>query len=323
MNSGSASTTPAENVDSPRLEVLPRDLQAYRKGNTGIDYVHHFESGRSGPHVLINALTHGNEFCGMSAVTDLLDSGVRPKIGSLTLCFSNVAAYESFDPVRPFESRQLVHNFNRIWSEDLLNSAEVSPELIRARELRPVFSQADHLLDLHSTAQDVEPFWVYLSFERNAAAACAIGRPSVHMVMPQGLGSGVPIIQHGRFADPRGQGCAMVAECGQHFLQNSSNLAIKVARGFLARFGLTDPDPSAVPPVQRRFELLATLMVKTPQFRFTGPYVGFEKFAKDALIATDGDDEIRAPCEDCTILMPTREPKVGREAVYLTRPIAA
>ena len=60
------------------FEVLPRDLSAYRQGNTGIDYVHRFESGRPGPHVLINALTHGNEFCGMVAATHLLDTGVRP-----------------------------------------------------------------------------------------------------------------------------------------------------------------------------------------------------------------------------------------------------
>lgn len=43
--------------------------------------------------------------------------------------------------------------------------------------------------------------------------------------------------------------------------------------------------------------------------------------AKGDLIATDGPHEIRALCDDCTILMPTREPIVGREAVYLTRPI--
>ena len=44
-------------------------------------------------------------------------------------------------------------------------------------------------------------------------------------------------------------------------------------------------------------------------------------FAKGELIATDGSHEIRALCDACTILMPTREPIVGREAVYLTRPI--
>jgi len=39
------------------------------------------------------------------------------------------------------------------------------------------------------------------------------------------------------------------------------------------------------------------------------------------LIAVDGSEEIRAPCDDCTIFMPTRLPIIGREGVYLTRPI--
>ena len=125
-------------LNPPVFEVLPRDLSAYRKGNVGIDYVHRFESGRPGPHVLINALTHGNEICGMVAATHLLDTGVRPRIGTLTISFANVAAYESFDQSRPFESRQLVHNLNRIWSAGELDGAEASPELDRARVLRPV-----------------------------------------------------------------------------------------------------------------------------------------------------------------------------------------
>ena len=104
------------NEPLPAFEVLPRDLSAYRRGNTGVDYVHRFDSGRPGPHVLVNALTHGNEFCGMTAATHLLDTGVRPLLGVLTISFANVGAYESFDPAQPFDSRQLVHNLNRIWS---------------------------------------------------------------------------------------------------------------------------------------------------------------------------------------------------------------
>ncbi len=97
------------------FELLPLDLSAYRQGNVGIPYLHRFDSGKPGPHVLVNALTHGNEFCGMVAATHLLDHGVRPKIGTLTVSFANVAAYESFDTSKPFDSRQLVHNLNRIW----------------------------------------------------------------------------------------------------------------------------------------------------------------------------------------------------------------
>ena len=306
----------------PVFEVLPRDLSAYRQGNVGIDYVHRFESGQPGPHVLINALTHGNEICGMVAATHLLDTGVRPRIGTLTISFANVAAYESFDASQPHESRQLVHNLNRIWSAAELDGTEQSPELLRARALRPVVAAADHILDIHSTSQDVVPFWVYPAFARNAAVALALGRPPVHLVMPSGLGSGTPLIQHGRHGLADGQGVALVVECGQHFLQSAADVATTAALDFLAHFGLVDaPADRPAPGPQCRYELLATLMVRTPQFRFVRPLVGFEVFAKDELIATDGEDEVRAPCDDCTVFMPTREPIVGREAVYLTRPL--
>ena len=39
-------------------------------------------------------------------------------------------------------------------------------------------------------------------------------------------------------------------------------------------------------------------------------------------VGHDGDERIVAPCDDCTVFMPTREPIVGREGVYLTRPMA-
>jgi predicted deacylase len=300
------------------FEILPRDLTPYRRGNAGIDYVHRFDSGRPGPHVLVNALTHGNEFCGMVAACHLLDTGVRPRTGTLTVSFANVAAYETFDPGRPLASRQLVHNLNRIWSSEWLDGAEDSPELRRARELRPVVAAADHVLDIHSTSADVQPFWVYSQFERNAAAARTLGRPSVHLVMPQGLGSGTPLIQHGRFGDAGHSGVALVAECGGHFRQATADLAVEVALDFIAHFGLIERARPAPPPAQR-YELLRTVVIRTPHWQFARPVVGFETFEGGELIATDGDTEIRAPAGGCTILMPTRSPSPGKEGVYLAR----
>jgi predicted deacylase len=270
--------------------------------------------------VLVNALTHGNEFCGMVAATHLLDHGVRPRIGTLTVSFANVAAYESFDPEQPFDSRQLVHNLNRIWSPQWLEGDEDSPELRRARELRPVVAAADHILDLHSTSSDVQPFWVYPAFDRNAEAALAIGRPAVHLVMPDGLGSGTPVIQHGRHGEADSDaGVALVAECGQHFRQATSDLAVQVTLDFLAHFGQIEARPRNTAP-QRRYLLLQTYVIRTPEFRFTRPVVGFETFGQGELIATDGDTEVRAP-EDCAILMPARKAIPGREGVYIARPL--
>ena len=65
----------------------------------------------------------------------------------------------------------------------------------------------------------------------------------------------------------------------------------------------------------------STWVVQDPSFRFVRPLVGFETFDKGDLIATDGDREVRALCDQCTVLMPTRQPIVGREGVYLARPI--
>jgi predicted deacylase len=308
---------------APPIEVAPRDLSAYRLGNTGIDYVHRFESGRPGPHVMVNALTHGNELCGMVAVCHLLDSGVRPKIGTLTLSFANVAAYETFDPAKPFDSRLITHNLNRIWSSAWLDGAEDSVELRRARAMRPAVAAADHILDIHSTSQDVVPFWVYPSFERNAAVARALVRPEVHLVMPVGLGSGTPLIQHGSHGQADGSGAALVVECGQHFKQATADLATDVAQDFLAHFGLIDRPPPRPRAPARRFELLRTHVIRNPSFTFARPVIGFETFAKGELIATDGAEEIRAPCDDCTIFMPARTAIVGREGVYLTRPMPA
>ncbi len=319
----------------PPFEVLPRDLSAYRQGNTGIDYVHRFESGRAGPHVLVNALTHGNEICGMVAATRLLDTSVRPQIGTLTVSFAHVEAYNAFDPAQPYENRQLVHNLNRIWSDEMLDGTDDSPELRRAREMRPAVEAADHILDIHSTSQAVEPFWVYPAFDRNAEVAMAVGahgKPTVHLVMPRGLGSGTPLIQHGRHGlniapvdGARVAGCALVAECGQHFSQAAADVAVDVTMNFLAHFGLIaakdERAPAGTRAPQRRYELLQTLMVETPDFAFARPVIGFESFAKGELIATDGPREIRAPCDDCTVLMPTRAPIVGREAVYLAKPL--
>jgi predicted deacylase len=304
------------------LELQPRNLDAYRAGNTGVPYVHRFDSGKPGPHVLVNALTHGNEFCGMVAATHLLDTGVRPKAGTLTVSFANVQAYESFDAADPFASRLLVHNLNRIWSPEWLDGSEDSPELRRAREMRSVVAAADHILDIHSTSQPVEPFWVYPGYERNARAAVAIGVPNLHLVMPEGMTTGAPLIQHGRHGTADFDGVALVAECGQHFLKTSGELATQVALRFLAHFGLIDPDPGwPAPAAPRRYLLLATPVIKTAQMRFARPVVGMESFAEGELIATDGAEEIRSPCDGCTIFMPARIAIPGRELVYLTRPL--
>jgi len=52
------------------IEVTFPVLSPHEASACGVPYVHTFDSGMAGPHVMINALTHGNEVCG-AIVVDL------------------------------------------------------------------------------------------------------------------------------------------------------------------------------------------------------------------------------------------------------------
>ena len=131
------------------IELTAPDIEPYRAGNTGAEYVTTFDSGIPGPHVLVTALTHGNEICGAIALDRLFRAGLHPRHGKLTLAFDNVAAYQSFDRRVPTASRFVDEDFNRLWAPATLDGERQSTELARARALRPVVDEADFLLDIH------------------------------------------------------------------------------------------------------------------------------------------------------------------------------
>ena len=56
------------------IEVEFPDISRHEQSASGIAYVHTFDSGAPGPHVMINALTHGNEVCGAITVKGLSQS---------------------------------------------------------------------------------------------------------------------------------------------------------------------------------------------------------------------------------------------------------
>ena len=59
------------------MEVAFPDIRRWQRGTAGVDYVHAFDSGVPGPHVMIMALTHGNEVSGAIAVDQLLRARLK------------------------------------------------------------------------------------------------------------------------------------------------------------------------------------------------------------------------------------------------------
>lgn len=307
----------------PPIELTPKDLSAYRVGNRGVDYVHTLDSGRPGPHVIVNALTHGNEFCGMVAVTHLFERKIQPLRGKLTLVFANVDAYHRFDPGKPFESRFVERDFNRVWDADTLEGPDATVDVKRARALRHIYAEADALLDLHSTSYAVPPMLIHEPHAKLEPLARHLHSPLHHVILPGVKHPGRPLIQYAAFGDPQAAPVALVVECGQHFARTSGDVAIAVTMRFLDYFGLIPADlaaqyaPEAGKP--KRYEVTDVLVAKTDHFTFAAPFVGFEDLPGGTLIATDGDEEIRAPAEGCTLIMPARRIIKGRDVVSFAR----
>lgn len=315
-------TPPAAIVEPPvyPLELEWVDLAAYRHGNTGVDHVHSFDSGRPGPHVMVNALTHGNELCGMHAVRRLLDAGVRPRSGRLTLSFANVTAYDRFGP-DALQSRYVDRDFNRLWHDELLAADTTSVEGRRAHALLPLIRSVDLLLDLHSTWHAVLPFFVLSRLPRARRWADQLALPPRQLLLPALRHEGYHLIDYAAFADPDGDAVGLIAECGQHFSAASAHTAWQVALRFLvASACIDDNDAQALgavalaSPAISRFEIVRPVIARTDRLRLTCSYAGFVQFRAGAIAAYDGETPVTAPFEGAVLLAPRPDPGPGQQA---------
>src|SRR5688572_28570181 len=268
------------------IDITPPDLSRYRAGNTGVEYVHVLDSGRPGPSVMVQALTHGNEFCGAIALDDLLKQGIRPAQGTLTLAFANVTAYERFDFDNPNRSRFVDEDYNRVWADDVLNGARDSVELRRARELRKFVDSADLLLDLHSMHEPCRPIMVCAKSEKSVALTRSMGAPA-DLLLDTGHPAGLRMMERGGFADPARPRTAVLIECGQHWAKSSVGVAIDTCARFLAVTGLLEKSFPSVS--QKVIRVTEPVVAKTRAFRFASPWKGLEVVKKaGSLVATDG-----------------------------------
>jgi predicted deacylase len=293
------------------IEIQPPDLTPFRHGNTGIDYVHVFDSGRSGPQVMVQALTHGNEFCGAIALIALLQQGLRPSRGSLTVAFANVAAFARFDFDDPDRSRYIDEDYNRVWADEVLFGARDSIELRRARELARFVDRAELLLDLHSMHEPCRPIMVCGRIDKGVEFARAIGVPG-DLLVDTGHPGGLRMIERGGFGDPSSPRRAALIECGQHWERSAVDVALDTVLRFLRVTGAIDDawlgSRLRRPPPARQQVIRVTeaVVAKTMQFRFAANWRGLQVVpAAGTPIAHDGDTTWRAPYDDTVLVMPS------------------
>jgi hypothetical protein len=307
------------------VELDAPDIQPHRRSGTGTDFIHTFESGKPGPHVMVNALTHGNEICGAIAVDRLLREGLRPTRGTLTLAFANVEAYSRFDRERPFATRFVDEDFNRVWTPATLDGPRHSVELDRARELRPFIDAADYLLDIHSMLEPSPAVMICGPLDKGIRFAFDIGLPE-HVVSDTGHANGTRMRDYGGFGDPASPKNAQLIECGQHWEKKSAVVAWQTTWRFLRALDVVDRERAAkeidekVAP-QKLVRVTDAVVANSPSFRFAREFTGLDVIERRGdVIAWDGEKAVRAPYDNCVLIMPVpHNIKTGLTAVRLGR----
>jgi len=309
------------------VELTPPDIEPYRAGNTGIDYVNRFAAAEPGPHVLVTALTHGNEICGAIALDRLFRAERRPRQGKLTLAFDNIAAYRNFDPRVPVASRFVDEDFNRLWAPATLDGTRRSTELARARDLRPIVDAADFLLDIHSMQYSTAPLMLAGTLDKSVALARRVGIPELIMC-DAGHAAGPRMRDYGGFGDPGSAKTALLIEAGQHWERRAAEVATDVMLRFLTAVGTLSQDDAAplggadfaAHPVQRIIQVTEAVTITGDTFEFVQDFRGLEMLPqKGTLIERDNGHEIRTPYDECVLIMPSRRFVRGQTAVRLGR----
>lgn len=310
------------------LSFTDLDLSAHARGNTGIDYVHSFDTDTAGPHVMIVALVHGNELCGAIALDYLLRKKIRPRCGRLTLCFANVDAFRGYDPDFPGASRFVDEDLNRLWDRETLSGSRDSSELRRARALLPFVESADFLLDLHSMQLPGEPMILAGHRAKGRILARRMGVPAT-VIVDAGHRAGVRLRDYAAFADDVSPRTALLVECGQHRDGDSAAVALESSLRFMQVTGLVGEAEIARhvpgPPSAgggRTIEVTDVITTQTGAFAFAADIGSFTRIRRrGTLIGHDGDREVRTPYDNCYLIMPARAAGQGQTAVRLGRTV--
>ncbi|MEX4005209.1 succinylglutamate desuccinylase/aspartoacylase family protein [Paraburkholderia sp. EG285A] len=307
------------------IEVAFPDIAAHEHSETGIPYVHTFDSGVPGRHVMINALTHGNEVCGAIVVDALLRARLRPRRGKLTLAFANVEAYRRFDPAHPDAARFVDQDFNRVWTAQALDDlARESSELRRARAMRPVIDDVDLLLDLHSMHEKCMPLIVAGPLAKGVELSARLGAPAT-VICDEGHPEGRRMRDYEGFGDAASEKNALLIECGQHWEASAVTVARDVTARFLLLSGVVEEADlpagwlQPLPPEMRVVRVTEPVVAKSMDFRFAGDYTGLEVFPKaGAAIGWSDGEPVVTPYDDCILVMPSlRQLRPGVTVVRL------
>lgn len=308
------------------IEEVFRDIAT---GEGGIPWIRTIATRTPGPNVIVNAVAHGNEHCGLHALEWILGNSDAIRRGTVTLVVANPKAAASLLEAGAVDRRFVDRDFNRLWNEvesDAGANPDTSVEASRARELLPVYRRGDILIDLHSLGTDGAPILMYHPTERALDLARRLPQPLTHVQFARPLHNGGLLVEQSRYLD-RNDRAAFVLECGAHGLPTTNEVAVVATARLLFAAGLIDEDrlpdmPWFEDPAPMALLAHEMLYARADNFRFEVALNGVQPIEPGTIYARDDSGPYIAPQTPFALVLPRARPKAGGEAALLATPVS-
>lgn len=255
---------------------------------------------------------HGNEQCGTNAINrviSMFDSNqITLKKGSVTFIpICNPKAYEK-------NIREIDANLNRVI--DVYKKPNSYEQEI-ATEIAAEVSQADYMVDLHSSYTDDAPF-AFLDYDTidnnklvdaSEVSYVVSGFPEVYKDCE------IEELSTETFANKKAGINGITIECGNHYKEESVDFATKVILNSLKKFAMIDGEFTCEAKAQNMH--IEKVIVKKFNGDFTNLYQNFDSLSKGEVVAQYDNGEKIIAEDDCVIILPNKDAHIGHEWFYL------
>lgn len=271
----------------------------------GVKGVELFDSGKPGPTLGITIQTHGNEPVGLavypylkkvfSSRQGLLKGKVFVVLNNLRASRRYFEAMNRGDKAKMEKARSVDVNMNRLPTEKLDDPECKLYEVVRARQLMPIWKQFDYGLDLHSTSQKSNPMIVALDRSDLSLIDRLPFRDVISNIDKVQIGTPACALYGG------GKSSIFGLEAGQHTGKDSfqkAKVSVQVLLGLLGMVKMKEYPKKSRKDVYRVFD---SIIPTDRSFKLAKTFKTYEKISKGQLMAFSHAGDIIAQ-EDCLAL---------------------
>lgn len=238
-----------------------------------------FDSGQPGPRVCIVGGIHGDELCGVNAISVLEDEFTT---NHELLCGRLLMLVANLEAIR-LKKRFVDFDLNRAFNSTVAFGYEAQ----LAQRITPHLTGVDYLLDLHSTSAPTRPFCAGSLTKAHLEMFWMLGFETYTCDLEVHRGQVMLIDEINRLG-----GVGIAAECGRTGERQIDEVAYKAFIRLLQKLGMIPPTEQRPPKSRSIIRIKQIVTAKTEHFIFTRDFENLDLVESGEVVAYDNGQPV-------------------------------